>query len=358
MAIACQLALNIAPAMAEGQYLLTGPGDGGQLQVGRDWAIPLQTPVPSGIFPPVSGGFPPALGVPPIPGITPANATTAIAQQASGTLTIPPRILSRPAPSVPVKRAMFATNPIFFQAATSLSVRWPAATAVFMPGGGPGPALFGSEIGAVIAYSGGVRAFGGAAPFAISAGPGAAGRVIPGQAVTFHANFMGQTAATAATQALLLARNATLLQPGASLAAPAVGTPGVSVDPAIVSGSFGPFGTVLTSVPCATCPGFSNRLTWSKGFPWTTGFITIDVPEARPPEIFFLSGTDMRVAGVGNVSLVSGGYALRTLTRAAATIGWVSLTLPEPDAALAATAALATLAACHLRIRRKQRPRA
>jgi hypothetical protein len=354
---AAALLLCVAPAAAPAQYLLTGPGDGGQLQVGRSWAVPLQTPVPSGVYPPVSGGFPPALGVPPIPGITPAHPTTAIAQQASGTLTIPPGILSRPALGVPVERPAFATNASFLQIATSLQIRWPAATAVLMPGGAPGPAVFGtSSAGPVIHYSGGVRAFGGPARFAISPGPGAAGGAIPGQPVTFHINIQ-HVLPTAATQAFLLARNATLLQPGASVAAPPVGTPGVPVDPAIVYGSFGPFGTVLTSVPCGTCPAFSSRLTESKGFPWTTGTLTISVASAVPPEIFFLSGTDMRVGGAGNISLVSGGITQRRLPEfvgSEATVGWLSLTLPEPDTALGAAAALAALAVCHGCVRRRR----
>jgi hypothetical protein len=340
--------------MARAQYLLTGPGDGGQLQVGRGWANPLQMPVPSGVYPPVSGGFPPALGVPPIPGITPAHATTSIAQGASGTLTIPPGILSRPAPGVPVERPLFATSPAVFQVATSLTIRWPAATAMLAPGGGPGPAVFGTaSSGYTLTYSGGVRAFGGPARFEISAGPGSAGGVIPGQPVTFHVNFIGEVPSSC-SQALLVARNATLLQPGASAAAPPVSTPGVLVDPAAVFGSFGTFGTVLTSAPCTTCPAFSTRLIASKGFPWTTGTVTISVSAALPPEIFFLSGSDERVAGVGNISLVSGGVTQRALTGSDATLGWLSLTLPEPDAALGAAAALAALALCHGCVRRRR----
>jgi hypothetical protein len=357
---ACALFLCVAPAAARAQYLLTGPGDGGQLQVGRGWAIPLQMPVPSGVYPPVSGGFPPALGVPPIPAITPAHATTSIAQGANGTLTIPPGILSHPAPGTPVVRPLFATSRAIFQIATSLRVRWPASTATLLPGGGPGPALFGTaSFGYTLTYSGGVRAFGGPARFEISAGPGSAGGVIPGQPVTFHLNIWGRYLASA-TQALLAARNATLLQPGAAVAAPPVVTPGIVASPAIVSASFGPLGTVLASTPCGTCSPMmvGTTVTWSKGFPWTTGLITISVPVVEPPEFFFLSGTDLRVAGVGNISLVSGGATGRSLFGPAATLGWLSLTLPEPDAVLGAAAALAALALCHSRVRRRARVRA
>jgi hypothetical protein len=97
-----------------------------------------------------------------------------------------------------------------------------------------------------------------------------------------------------------------------------------------------------------------TRLTWSKGLPWTTGTVTILVPSALPPETFILSGTDMRVAGVGNITLVSGGATLRALQGNTATRGWLSLTLPEPDSALGAAAALAALAVCHWRVRRRR----
>jgi hypothetical protein len=344
---ACALILCVAPAAAPAQYLLTGPGDGGHLQLGHYFAVPLQTPASD-------AGFPPQLGVPPIPGITPANPTTSIVQGASGTLTIPPGILSRPAPGTPVVRPQFATNPGTFQIATSLRVRWPAETALLVPGGGPGPAIFGSDgPGPYLVFSGGVRAFGGPARFEISAGPGAAGGAIPDQPVTLHINFQARYPASA-TQALLAARNATLLQPGAPVYAPSVGTPGVVASPAVVSASFGPSGTVLGSVPCGTCPVVGTRLTWSKGFPWTTGDVTIAAPSALPPETFFLSGSDMRVAGVGNLSLVSGGVTVRAFTGPTASRGWLSLTLPEPDTALGAACALAALAICHSRVRRRR----
>lgn len=337
---ACAFLLGLGAATARAQYLLTGPGDGGQLQLGTALAFPLQTPA-------TAAGFPPQLGVPPIPGITPAHPTTWIRQGASGTLTIPPGILSRPAPGAPVERALFATDPAIFQVATSLRIRWPAATAALAPGGGPGPTILGSDLfGPYVIYSGGARAFGGAARFEISAGPGAAAGAIPGQPVTLHLNFQARYPASA-TRALLAARNATLLQPGASLPAGTVGTPGVTANPAIVSASFGPLGTVLGSVACGTCPGVGSRLTGSKGFPWTTGLLTIVLPSVTPPETFFLSGSDMRVSGVGNITLVSGGVALRKLTGPTASRAWLSLTLPEPNATLGAACALAVLASCY-----------
>jgi hypothetical protein len=123
----------------------------------------------------------------------------------------------------------------------------------------------------------------------------------------------------------------------------------------VVSASFGPFGTVLASTPCP-CPPITTRLTASKGFPWTTGTLTILVPSAQPPETLVLWGSDMRVAGVGNISLVSGGVTLRALSSFSATRGWLSLTLPEPDAALGAACALAVLAVCYGSFGRRSAP--
>jgi hypothetical protein len=111
---ACVLLLCLAPAAVRAQYLLTGPGDGGQLQLGPFFAVPLQTPASD-------AGFPRQLGVPPIPGIPPANPTTSILQGASGTLTVPPGILSRPAPGTPVVRP--ATSPCSSPAPRLLRLR-------------------------------------------------------------------------------------------------------------------------------------------------------------------------------------------------------------------------------------------
>ena len=85
--------------------------------------------------------------------------------------------------------------------------------------------------------------------------------------------------------------------------------------------------------------------------------ITVAYPGAGPKEVFFLSGTDMRVAGVGNVSLVSGSLSTRALSGPNANRGWLSLTLavPEPTAALGAVGALAMLGLCHGLVRRRSR---
>ena len=114
-------------------------------------------------------------------------------------------------------------------------------------------------------------------------------------------------------------------------------------------------GTIASSIP-GTGLTLANIVFGSKGYPWTTGLIIVSAPMAMGgAEIFFLSGTDMRVAGVGNVSLVSGSLSDRFLSGANANRGWVSLTLPEPSAALGAAGAFAMLALCHGLVRRRAR---
>jgi hypothetical protein len=117
----------------------------------------------------------------------------------------------------------------------------------------------------------------------------------------------------------------------------------------------GPNGTVVESSAIGAA-FVGNSVTASKGFPWTTGFITISQPNANPPEIFFLSGTDTRLAGQGNLSMVSGALSLRALSGPNANRAWVSMQLavPEPSALLALSGALLTLAACHTVVRRRR----
>jgi hypothetical protein len=278
---------------------------------------------------------------------------------------------------------VFPTNPAVFQVATTISYAWPAASATLAPGGAPGPIVTGTAlVGGTVTYSGGVKAFGGAARFATAAGPGAAGGRVPPNAVgalpvlSGWINFAGGLPTTVMTVGVVGAsKPAGLAQPGAPLASPPdvssfgpvlnsamtapngigvvnVTTGGTPMNP--VCCTVGPSGTIVSSIqPGGAFP--SNMATGSKGFPWTTGFLTVSQPGAVPPEIFFLSGTDMRVAGVGNVSLVSGALSSRALSGPNANRGWLSLTLPEPSAALGAAGALAMLGLCHGLVPRRSR---
>jgi len=316
-----------------------------------------------------------------------------------GAMLIPPSAFIRPAPGAPAPIAVFPTNPAVFQVATTIDFGWPApaatltvgtpggtamvvvpGTVTLAPGGGPGPAVLGTGlVGGVITYSGGTKAFGGAGLFAIAAGPGAAGGRVPPNAggalavASVWINFKGALPTGVMTVGVVGASNPNGIgAPGGSVAAPTGTTMfgpvlngamtmvnGIGIVNVPVGGvgctmfCVGPAGTIPSSFqPGAAFP--SNMVTGSKGFPWTTGLVTISQPGAVPPEIFFLSGTDMRVAGVGNVSLVSGALSARALSGPNANRGWVSLTLPEPAAALGAAGALGMLGLLHGLVRRRR----
>jgi len=321
----------------------------------------------------------------------------ALTTAAGGAIAIPPSAFIRAAPGAPAPIAVFPTNPAVFQVATTIDFGWPApagtvsvmtgmgtvpvvipGTVTFAPGGAPGPLVTGFGAG-VITYSGGAKAFGGAGLFAISAGPAAAGGRVPDNlagalpVASVWINFKGATPAGAMTVGVVGASAPNGIgAPGGSLMAPAGTTMfgpvvtasmatmfnGIGVVNVPAGGTLctmfcmGPNGTIMSSFqPGGAFP--SNMVTASKGFPWTTGLITVSQPGALPPEIFFLSGTDMRVAGVGNVSLVSGSLSLRALSGPNANRGWVRLAMPEPAAALGAAGALAMLALCHGLVRRR-----
>ena len=325
----------------------------------------------------------------------------ALTTSAGGAIVIPPSAFIRPAAGVPVPIAVFPTNPAVFQVATTIDFAWPAPPATFTimssmggspmvtvpgsvtfaPGGAPGPGTAMGPAGGIITYSGGTKAFGGAGLFAISAGPGA-GAVPPNRVPTNLAgmdpvasvwiNFKGGLPTTVMTIGIVGASAPNGIgAPGGSLAAPggttmfgpvlngAMTMPnGIGVVNVPLGGTactmfcMGPNGTVNGSLqPGGAFP--SNMVTGSKGFPWTTGLITVSQPGAAPPEIFFLSGTDMRVAGVGNVSLVSGSLSDRALSGPNANRAWLRLAMPEPTVAAGAGAALAMLALCHGLVRRR-----
>jgi hypothetical protein len=325
-------------------------------------------------------------------------------------------VLSAPAAGAPVPIAVFPTNPAVFQVATSISYAWPGVgTVTLAPGGAPGPAVLGTATaGGVITYSGGAKSFGGPGQFAIAAGPGAAGgRVGPngtGQnpVASVWINFVPGLPNTVMTVGIVGASNPIGLgQAGAPVASPPVttmfGIVGLTLTTTMnpTNGStamvpaasaigvvnfpagagactmwcVGPLGTIPSSLVIG--PGIStptgtmgvglfpsNMVTGSKGFPWTTGLITISQPAASPAEIFWLSGADNRITGTGtatgvplrgrgNISLVSGSLSTRQLSGPNANRGWLSLTMPEPTAALGVVGALAMLGLCHGLVRRR-----
>ncbi len=362
-------------AQAQRLYSLQ-PGSGGQLQIGGGLPLPVG---PAGIF---NGGkvpgeaalFPPLL-------VQPRNLV--VQELVGGGLQLPAGLLSRMAPGVPNPIAVFPQNPAVFQVATSIDYRFPAAAATFAPQGGPGNTILASAGGTGRAiYNAGPNRFGGAAQFAIAPGVNAGtsrlasvGGVKPIASVWINFSRMAP-ASVMAVAVVGASAPGGLAQPGAPIAAPfattmfprptngfgavnLVNPPGAFlVGPAgTIMASLYPIGNLPNPTPgggVVNLPGLTNMVTISKGFPWTTGTITLSQMGAVPPEIFFLKGKDTRnVAGEGNISLVSGALSRRRLSGPNGNRGWLSLTLPEPSAALGAMGALAMLGACHGVVRRR-----
>jgi hypothetical protein len=378
---ALAFALTWGGAAQAAPYLLTG-NSGGQYQIGTGLPLPVGT---AGIFqggkvPGTAGTFP-ALNIPPATDISTGGFPQRVIDQnlttsQGGEIRIPAGALVKAAAGTPVPIALWTTNPVVFQVATSIDFAWPAVDATLAPGGGPGPNVFAAQDG-IISYSGGTKAFGGPGQFVSMPGPGAAGgrvgpnglSVAPVASVWINA-FAGTPGNVTMVGVVGASAPAGVAQPGASVAA-STGTTmfgpltmGVGfVNGSLVPTPTGPFpcppacpvgsmGTITQSL-VVSAPFPSNMVTGSKGFPWTTGFITISQPNAGPAEIFFLSGTDQRVAGSGNISLVSGALSTRALSGPNANRGWLSLTLPEPTAAMGATGALAMLGLCLGFVRRR-----
>ena len=376
LALGCVLVLTLAAGAAQAQYALTS-GSGGEQQIGTGLPLPVG---PAGIF---LGGmvkatagtpFWPPLLVPPAP--APANG--GIVQTPGGKLMIPPGVLAKAAPGTPAPIAVFPTNPAVFQVATPISYAWPAGPATLSAGGAPGivgpPVVtFMTGGGGKITYNGGTAAFGGPGQFAIAAGPGAAGGRVPPNGTgmlpvaSVWINACGKLPGSG-TMAGIVGASAPLgiAQPGAPVAA----LPATTMFGPVVKGigfmnltaalppfclpccTVGPAGTISSSI--SVTAGFpSNMVTASKGYPWSTGLVTVSHTGAVPTEIFYLAGADTRVAGSGVVSLVSGSLSLRALSGPNANRGW--LRLPEPGAGLAAAGALGMLGLCHMAVRRRSR---
>jgi hypothetical protein len=370
-------------SMAQAQFVLTGARSGAEWQIGTGLPLPIG---PNGIY---TGGQTPADGgpdnwpdllVPPNPNIQfGLSPTRTISQNQStaqgGAVVVPASAFTKPANLEII--GVFNTNPAVYQVATSVTYGWPSATATFSPGGAPGPAVLGTGSGGVINYSGGAKSFGGAGQFAFTPGPGRG--VVGGGSVPVPLNTLGQVPvasvwinafgalpASAKTLAMVGASApGSLAQPGAPVALPPVttmfggittaGFRAVNLTTPISQIPVGPNGTVVSSLAVGG-PGLSNGVTGSKGFPWTTGFLTISQPGAVPPEVFFLSGTDTRLAGQGNLQMVSGALSLRALSGPNANRAWVrmQLAVPEPSALLAVSGALLMLGACHTVVRRRR----
>jgi len=261
---------------------------------------------------------------------------------------------------------IFLANPSVFQLESSLAVSFPRAAATFQAGGrtGPatatfcagqalgtpmapictGPADSNSTVHGLIRYTKTANQFGGPAQFGIAGTRGAALRAL------------GGAPCTVASGSCVVAYAST-----APPSTPAIGGPfgtATRINPAPSPGihfaSVGYMGTVLSITPTGLGPGLPNGIS-SAGGPWTTGMLTVSVTAnlGGPPQIFMLSGSDNRVAGVGTISLVSGGVSDTVLSGPTANRGWLNLTvMPEPSRWLLLAAGLSLVIALTLRARR------
>jgi len=380
------LALAIG-ASAQAQYLLSPMGaaneNAGQLQIGTGLPLPVG---PAGIFlggmTSVNGGTMGGGPIPDGPGVAfwppmlidrnPASMGSimqTLGTPQGGALTVPAGVLTNMIGGVPRGPiGVFPTNNAVFQVRTTINYAWPNVAATFAPGSGPGvpgtPVILGGPGGGSITYNAGTKSFGGAAQFAIAAGPFAGTLKVPvnGAKVPIASVWINvfKKLPASATKALLVGASNPLgvAAPGAPGATTATTNFG-AVPNAVrlftgVLPILGANGTVPPAQSAGLAPSaLTNMVTGTKGFPWTTGFITVTAPGAAPAEIFYQSGTDSRVAGIGNVSMVSGALGQRKLSGANANRGWVSLSIPEPTMVIGAGAALAMLGLCHTIVRRR-----
>jgi hypothetical protein len=348
---------------------------GGQLQIGTGLPLPVGT---AGIF---TGGM--AIGTaatfPPLFVLPAAMAMSIMQNQTStmgGAIAIPAGVLSRMADGVAFV-GVFNTNPLVYQVATTIHYSWPNVAAVLAPGGAPLGAIPGPA-GGIISYGAGTggNRFGGPAQFAIAPGPSAGTWGVPVVAgmtpiATVFLNLGAATPFAGMSVILVGVSNFGVAAQGAPLASPAMSTNfgpvpmaqrtinqplggglctmwcvgpngGIGLNAAMTTWDIGPGGPAS---------GPTNMATATEGFPFATGLVTISAGGAVPPEFFFAKGSDMRVAGVGNISLVAGALSDRNLSGPNANRAWISL--PEPKAALGAAAALGVLGLCHSLLRRR-----
>jgi len=328
-----------------------------RFQIGNGLPIPIVfLPAPRGgvVIPAVTFPFP----------TSPATVSQTGASDPL-TLKIPAGVLKAVGPPV-LNIPVFLANPKVFQVATDFGLSLPAAT--FMKGGRVGPAAATWCPGSAVptaGYNPSCASGSGAPPGLLryskttnQFGGAVGGKAIfAGKAnVAFAAAFVAGCAPVGAC--LVAFNNAYGASPGAigntwgkiGLSAPAPVMPGVF--PAKVTG-MGAVTKLYTSLGAGTGP--TNKATSFAG-PWTTGKLTVSQPKALGgKEIFVRTGSDMRVSGVGGISLISGSVSLRTLSGPNANRGWLTMNVPEPGAAGGAAGALLALAACHVLVRRRSR---
>jgi hypothetical protein len=337
---ACLLLVFGGAGVASAAPYSLGGTSGGQLQIGGGLPLPIQATNPA-----ATGTVFPTLLIPPAPGAVLSGTTVMATKQR---LVIPPGVLSKPSALTTV--GVFGQNPTLYAVATNLNYVWPATTATLSTGARTGAktTTFTTVGGNNIRYSNvGATKFGGPARFALNAGP-AAGK-LPTSPVTIYAIAVPpagnppctHTALTpvpfpgpgnpACVAALAEARPTGLAAIGGPVSNFVATTP-VAPLPGVGVGKFGaaPAGTVtfFTFTPAGTMAGFTNAAQ-SRGFPHTTGKLTISAPfAAGAPEVFTITGMDSRtVGGAGTIQLVSGAVSQRTVSGPNSNRGWVRLEL-------------------------------
>jgi hypothetical protein len=235
------------------------------------------------------------------------------------------------------------SNPYVFAVATNLGFTWPAAPAVFSTGNAVGVTTILAH-GGTMTYSNALGSrFGGPAVSQISNGDPVAGDLYPTAAVTgfikinattppcTHNNFGGTDLGCVA--GIVLAKPTGL---GAVGGAASVMTPGaVVVGKNIVRAKLGltPLGTVIGASKAGTVVVLPTNKASSRGGPWTTGRIIIQNFAAGGPEVFTLSGKDLRTAGGnGTIQFVSGALSTRLVNGRNANRGWLRLVVGGLDA--------------------------
>jgi hypothetical protein len=121
------------------------------------------------------------------------------------------------------------------------------------------------------------------------------------------------------------------------MSAPAPVVPGVYTVNVTASGKINSVGAVVTTGGSAMNPvAAGTNAAQSYGGPATTGMVTVSQPSTFDAggtgtgEQFVITGSDMRVAGIGTISLVGGGVSTRTTTSGNANRGWFNLVVaPE-----------------------------
>ncbi len=264
------------------------------------------------------------------------------------------------APAVQRTLPIFLFNAKVFQASTALSAKWPKAAVTFQKAGRLGPATVtwcpgrplptpglnpgcaGPQAGplgsGLFRYTKTLNQFG---------GPGVAS--IGGNAA-IHMVISGVAPCDWATGPCLAG-----VVPATPPASPAAGATfgfstnaGVGAAPNLFNVRAIANGLITATSVVGTGAGLSNIAT-SFGAPWTTGKVTVSITDQTGPinEVFILSGSDARVAGVGTISLVSAAVVTRSITGTSANRGWLNLTVPEPSGLLGFSAALALVALLH-----------